>query len=484
MTNHYLLIDIASKQSYIFSSNKLKENVGANHVIAHEIFKVLIPKHYKKSGNNVLASYGGGSAILTFDNKQKLQNFVSGLSEKLLRDYPGISLELGCADDDNGNKSFSKIRDELYGSKQRRRNRNHFETRTIDMGLAARCRSSGFPANASLDLNVEVDAKQKLAQASNNKLIGDLGIDEKVFTFSTKIEDLITDDTNGYKAVVHVDGNKLGAAMSGDLDRENYEIQNQKIRTKLDGCMKELIGKLIPLIDSRTGKMLCANNHIEINLKMENGKWVLPIRPIVNAGDDITFICHGRLGIYLAEQYIKILADPEIGDMSVSSCAGVAIVHTKYPFYKAYELCNELCDSAKADSRSKIGEDANRIQYMISSSGFTGDLDKIIEDQFTAAGHELKGQSYSISEFDRLKQLSADLAFTKNSKWPRNKMMQLKTLLSSSDEALEYHIEESIITAMAVNKNIKDVRPTCDMQINRAELYEAIEIIDFFFHPK
>ena len=30
-----------------------------------------------------------------------------------------------------------------------------------------------------------------------------------------------------------------------------------------------------------------------------------------------------------------------------SACAGVAIVHQKYPFYRAYELAEELCSNAK-----------------------------------------------------------------------------------------------------------------------------------------
>lgn len=30
-----------------------------------------------------------------------------------------------------------------------------------------------------------------------------------------------------------------------------------------------------------------------------------------------------------------------------SACAGVAIVHQSYPFYKAYEIAESLCSSAK-----------------------------------------------------------------------------------------------------------------------------------------
>jgi hypothetical protein len=37
-----------------------------------------------------------------------------------------------------------------------------------------------------------------------------------------------------------------------------------------------------------------------------------------------------------------------VGDLDpYSACAGVAMVHTKYPFHRAYELSEELCSSAK-----------------------------------------------------------------------------------------------------------------------------------------
>ena len=80
----------------------------------------------------------------------------------------------------------------------------------------------------------------------------------------------------------------------------------------------------------------------------KEGKDRLPFRPIVFGGDDVTFVCEGRLGLELAAKYLReftseILADNE----NTYARAGVAIVKSHYPFSRAYDLAEELCKEAK-----------------------------------------------------------------------------------------------------------------------------------------
>ena len=64
-------------------------------------------------------------------------------------------------------------------------------------------------------------------------------------------------------------------------------------------------------------------------------------------GDDLTFVCDGRLGLDLAAFYLKEFSRGTIKvcgeDKSVDACAGVAIVPTKFPFASAYHFAEELC---------------------------------------------------------------------------------------------------------------------------------------------
>ena len=79
-----------------------------------------------------------------------------------------------------------------------------------------------------------------------------------------------------------------------------------------------------------------------------------PIRPIIMGGDDITFVSPGKLGIYFAEIFMKEFSEKEVSDgEKLSSCAGVAITKTKYPFYRGYQLAEGLCSNAKKMARKK-----------------------------------------------------------------------------------------------------------------------------------
>ena len=76
---------------------------------------------------------------------------------------------------------------------------------------------------------------------------------------------------------------------------------------------------------------------------------VLPIRPIILAGDDVCFVTAGRIGLECARVFLEQLAaltNREDGK-PYAACAGVVLVHRKYPFHRAYDLAEELCGSAK-----------------------------------------------------------------------------------------------------------------------------------------
>nr|WP_269849654.1 hypothetical protein [Methanosarcina horonobensis] len=46
--------------------------------------------------------------------------------------------------------------------------------------------------------------------------------------------------------------------------------------------------------------------------------------------------------------------------IQLSSCAGVAITKTKYPFYRGYELAEDLCKNAK----KRIQKEEGRKQFL------------------------------------------------------------------------------------------------------------------------
>ena len=78
-------------------------------------------------------------------------------------------------------------------------------------------------------------------------------------------------------------------------------------------------------------------------IKQGKGKYYLPFRPLVYGGDDVTFVCDGRLGLELAAIYLQAFEK----EKDFTACAGICVVKTHYPFARAYQLSEELCRKAK-----------------------------------------------------------------------------------------------------------------------------------------
>ena len=65
---NFVLMEIGKKQSYIFKSNKLKENIGASMII--KFVTEELPKNELSKNNGKKIIEGGGKSLYSFDNKE------------------------------------------------------------------------------------------------------------------------------------------------------------------------------------------------------------------------------------------------------------------------------------------------------------------------------------------------------------------------------------------------------------------------------
>src|SRR5262249_52429495 len=109
----------------------------------------------------------------------------------------------------------------------------------------------------------------------------------------------------------------------------------------------------------------------------DQGRPCFPVRPIVFGGDDITLVCEGRIALDLAAELLTQWHEhAEKARQDWHACAGVALVKSHYPFFRAYELAAELCSGAKAWlRRNDIGK-ASALDYEIAAGGAILPLDQ------------------------------------------------------------------------------------------------------------
>lgn len=65
---------------------------------------------------------------------------------------------------------------------------------------------------------------------------------------------------------------------------------------------------------------------------------VLPLRPLIMDGDDVIFITKADWGYPVCCFFLRTTLRQE---KKISACAGVALVHSHYPFSNAYDIAEE-----------------------------------------------------------------------------------------------------------------------------------------------
>ncbi|MDD1763010.1 MAG: hypothetical protein LUQ59_12335, partial [Methanothrix sp.] len=402
-----VLIDTLSIQNYVFASNKLKENIGASFLV-ESIYK---HSHVKTKPLQDPQGYiGGGNALLFFENEANAKEFATEWTTVLLVEYPGIktSITIGEIEFDNDDDIKFKVgKDKLFEQLAVNKNKYHPQVNLPSHGLTGDCPRTGFSMEDWLYIYDEdkkiipyesgyvssiSKAKIEAAKKAEENLHHDSDYDsifKDGFKFTDELEKLGSSrGEDSHLAIVHIDGNNMG---------QRFELCDSLKKTvdlskSLEKATKtSYLDLLLFIIENY--------NIIRDETSLEDK--ILPIRLIILGGDDITFVCDGRLGIYFAEKFLKIFEEKEVSDGNkLTACAGVAITKLKFPFSRGYQLAEELCRNAKMQ-KEKIADNGSWIDFHISFGGFTGSLEDIRKTYIAPQGNLLM-RPYKIIDDDSI----------------------------------------------------------------------------------
>ena len=379
-----ILFDVQSIQKYIFANNKLKANVGASYIVDtlfNEILCKAVLKDIQEENNlsvdmkswqlglditqsipsSIYVSFiGGGNAhvlvnqiVDKYEEKIITKKIIRTFTTKVLKKYPG--LKVGATDGilETNNKCFQKDLGKLYGQLKKNQFKLNPIVRSANTGLTVICDYSGDVAeelkvfdNDERLVSKSFIAKYEMYNAANDRLKR-LLLDsaESKFEFPEKLDELgqrksTEKSKTGINdiAIVHIDGNNMGAKFRSCKTLAERSDLSRRVNTQTLKSFKSLIDWIISKYDILSDKD-------NLDLKSDS---LLPIRPIIVGGDDITFVCNARLAIQVTYYLMQRLSEGEDG---ISSCAGIAIIPTSYPFFRGYEMAEQLCDNAKSRMR-------------------------------------------------------------------------------------------------------------------------------------
>lgn len=517
------LLDCSSIQNYVFGSNKLRSNVGASYVVTL-IYDDWIPetlsemfnenngqikkrfelweheKHVstlqlkKNHALNWETGYvGGGNALLLFHTEKLVREFIARWSRKLMIRAPGIRPAVAWIATTWQNLNEDLVR--LF--KQLERNKNTFvaETTLLRHGITAEDRMSGlsseifhsFPDGitrpissvSKTKLNYHLDANEVLAEKFKSVLKNK----NTKYDFGSELDKLgQSQNVENHIAIVHIDGNNMGKhfkSCTSLIAKRHLSIEVKRITIK---AMEETLNRLI--------------ENLEVLEKKEGLKLsgdILPVRPIILNGDDVTFISDSRLGLFLAETYIKAFATkklqvPEkIPNLAkhFSACGGIAIIRTKYPFYRGYMLAEALCSEAKKKGRE---DETSWIDFHISYRGISGSLGDI-RQQYMTENTSLLWRPWKITDdeemfsFRQLKNAIHEFRHGEHP-WPKSKLQELAVRLEQDkykpDLTREYLDYVRVRGLKLPSIAQADDAATKGWQGNQTPYYDIIEAMEYY----
>lgn len=508
MYKRYLtVLEVSQKQSYIFASNKLKDNI----INSSTIERVMDPDYLERvaddkslfsKGENLVYS-GGGHTVLEFPDREKAVLFTRKITERIYRDYDGLEVfaktEPYVEEDENGVRvPPGRNIKSLIASLERKKSIRRSAFRQGSFGIEKMDASTRDPVPKGGNVEKKMPKPENLPSPYQG-----------VYYFEHLGGDK---DTSNFIAVVHIDGNAMGRRVEdlrkahgndgwGDHKKAMDEF-SRSIDEGFRSAYLEMTRCVAQNLDNgRLDGLKLTDNHF-------------PVRRIIGAGDDICFVSEGRIGLECAAAFLKALASQKnaVDGKGYAACAGVAIVHQKYPFYRAYEMAEDLCGRAKAFGASldaRAGKEVSAIDWHIEYGEMGNSLEEIRRKYLALDGKQMEMRPYIVTapdcvnqkeplrQYSNFKKLITRLTSEEIS-YARGKIKELRTALRQGETDARYFmkfhkLEE--ITLESYYDIFKDMdyfkagtgqameRPifvqTADGRY-RSYLFDAIELIDTY----
>lgn len=263
----------------------------------------------------------------------------------------------------------------------------------------------------------------------------------------------------GLVGLIHADGNGLG---------EILRLLNEACQDASDEVYIDLYRTFS---EGMTQATIAAANEAtqEILLPQVNDKGVVPARPLVLGGDDLSVIVKADIAIAFTEAFLEAFKDSSKDELAklkqkfidnglnqsaqklpayLTACAGIVFMKSSQPFYQAYEVAEGLCKQAKMYSRQykQVTDDSSTpvipssLAFYKITDSLIEEVDMMIETSMSVSTHQaiyhLSVPAYMVDEIDgndtkvpSLRQLEQLNSILSDSRINARPLRQLATLM-------------------------------------------------------
>lgn len=523
-------IDVLGVQRFIFSSNRLRDVVTGSFLVHWSMSHGEERRDPSKTGQkgalgglvppqDIIVA-GGGNAVIRFDTLEKARDFTARYTRLLYDEAPGLEVALVHKEFQSGGlaRALREIQIELARAKTERTS----SVPLLGLSVNASCRETALPAmgfdvaEPTVALCKGILKRRERKEVANAhwrphlKKTGKPEFSPEDFDFPLELDDLgRTIGDTSLIGIVHIDGNGVGQKIKTWLERQveeqdkkaegdtavcsGYQEWSQAIDDLGQKAFQAVVNRVCQRVTQcdRDGKRtLCITgcpSHLGFDLKRVDGRWMLPLRPILLGGDDLTFVCDGRIALDLAETALAVFEKSDVPHLGkIAACAGVTVFRVHAPFARAYDLAEKLCSSAKAILKEK-NLNGCALDWHIGSVRPGESPSDIRKRQYRVENHQLTCRPYllgvGVEETETWRWLSRKLLDDpenglRGKRWSRrrNKVKALAEVIREGPDGVQSALEawRVVDPYLRLPEGMKDGF----FEASRTPLLDALELFD------
>ncbi|NKI33910.1 hypothetical protein HFP89_01865 [Wenzhouxiangella sp. XN79A] len=364
MKHHAYLFEAKSIQTFLLESGRLRDLVGGSELIESLTGKLLDEVLARVDpGETIRFSRRAGGAFYAFsESPEGLDALMQLWSLVVQQSAPGLQFDHARGTGENPLNAFDDARRRL------RANTSFVVvTRPLAAPVALRSPRSGLPA-VSLDkrsgepADAATRAKAASADLSTMQLMDRIGPRNMDLTWRNWPRSLEADDEGGFPfvgedrtiALVHADGNGFGELLRRAREAVTATPEDfMKVFETLSGEIRETTETAV---QQAVANVLAPNR---------SDRGILPARPVVVGGDDLTFLVRADLALPFLQAFVsafesasrcamKRLRKTGLEDLpdKLTIGAGLVCMRASQPFHMALDLVEDLIQRAKRDARA------------------------------------------------------------------------------------------------------------------------------------
>lgn len=404
------LYDVRGIQDYIFRTSKMKDAIGASHIVETLFENTLqyavdklnlkgelswydgqgIIKYSDDPDRDVTVLYiGGGNACVIFKSRETAVAVSKLMSQKTMEDTYSLQLAVAIVEKtDNYSADYNRLMEEMVRVKDRMMVSKPLDALPV-MKVEVK---TGYPM-----VSKDASRESVLKKEAGDQVRDYLKPDEKL------LDNYI--DGKGESsllAAVHIDGNNMGLRIreliSGKQDYEDAVNEIRGISYSINTAYKKVFDDMVREFDR-------IRNAAKAKKGNDTSKWW--IMKVIDAGDDITYVCNAGIAFATVEYFLKNIsklgmkAGSDEQKYKFSACAGISYFNSHFPFDIAYEVAEECCSKAKERAKEeeyKSGDIiGNWVDFQFCRSVHARNLDRIRNEEYvTVSGENLLRRPYYV----------------------------------------------------------------------------------------